>query len=154
MIPEVERNILEKIDYANKYLLIRKKYTEDHSSVWLYKKSDLMQVFKNLGLNVKYVREGACEVEQLYKNYTFKYSFVVSKNNFSIYLYIYIDGDLVEDRVSNTGSLLRYLPYNLELAENLNTGGLVLDSFPKMENYIKDHLVLLKFFVDEYKLIL
>lgn len=154
MIPEIERKILEKINYANKYLQIREKYTEERTSVWLFKKSDIIKIFDNLKIKVECITGGSYVIERAFKDYLFKYYFVISKNNFNIYLYVYVDNILLEERISNIGALLRYLPYNLELAEKLNCGGLILDSIDKFGNYIKDNIALMDEFVDEYMKIL
>ncbi|WP_313377315.1 hypothetical protein [Chishuiella sp.] len=150
MIPEKEIKILEKIDYANKFLNIRRKYMGESKSFWLFKKSDILKAFKILGYDLKYITEGAYVIDRSKENYCFEYRFVISKNNFSIYMYIYANDILLEERVSNIGTFLRYLNFNQDLAEEINTNGFILDSLDTLTNYIQDAIELLDEFIKEY----
>ncbi|GHT19121.1 hypothetical protein FACS189429_6450 [Bacteroidia bacterium] len=150
-VSDKEKHILEAMDYANKYLCIKNKYIGDGKIFWLYKKKDVLQVFKELGYNVKYITGGAYFIEKYYNNYRFDYSFVISQNNFSIYLYIYIDNVLIENRVSNMGYILKFLPYDVKLANKLNESGFVLESLDDMKNYIQDIINLFDEFINKYE---
>lgn len=152
MIPEIEIKILEKINYADKYLNIREKYSESEKSNWLFLKKDIIKIFEELKFEASYMSSGGYLIKKIYRNYLFEYCFVISKNNFSTYLYISKDGDLIQERVSNIGSFLRYIPYNKKLAEKLNAKGFVLDSKSKLKNYITDIIKLLDEFVNEYNI--
>lgn len=152
MIPEIEKKVLEKINFADKYLSIRKKYSENEKSDWLYSKNDIVHAFKGLEYNIIYLSGGVYLIKKKYRNYLFEYRFIISKNNFSTYLYIYIDGELIQERVSNIGSILRYIPYNMQQAEELNLEGFVLNTKIRLKNYLKDIIELLDEFVNEYLL--
>lgn len=152
MIPKIEIKVLEKINYADKYLKIRERYSESEKSNWLFAKKDIIDVLGQLEIDVSYTSGDGYLMKKVYENYLFEYRFVISKNNFSTYLYIYKDGDLIQERVSNIGSFLRYIPYNKKLAEALNMKGFVLDTNDKLKNYIEDIIELLDEFVYEYNI--
>jgi len=75
--------------------------------------------------------------------------FLCRRNITDIYLYIYRDKELFE-RVDNMNSILRYIPYDKEKADKLNTLGFGLNSLEDLKNYIKDLIELYDEFVDEY----
>ncbi|TGN26076.1 hypothetical protein [Empedobacter tilapiae] len=150
MIPEKEINILGRIDYANKFLHIREKYIGEGKSFWLFKKSDILKAFKTLGYDIQYVADGTYVIDRNKRNHRFEYRFVISKNNFNVYMYIYVNDILLEERISNTGSFLRYLNFNPDIAEKINENGFVLDSLDRLTNYIQDVIGLLDEFINEY----
>ena len=150
MIPQIERVIFEKIDYVTKYLHLREKYSSNGTLCWIFKKSDVLQVFDELNYKVEYIKGGAYIIKKIYDKYCFEYRFIITKNDFSIYLYIYIDDKLLKERVSNIASVLRYIPYDIELAEKINVKGVVLDTRNDLKNYLIDIISLLDEFVFEY----
>lgn len=155
-VSDKEKQILEDMDYANKYLHIGEKYVDNKGNryYWLYKKADVLQAFKELGYCVRYIAGGAYIIEKYYNNYRFDYSFVISQNNFSIYIYIYKDNVLIENRVSNMGYILKFLPYDVKLANKLNEDGFVLESLDDMKNYIRDIINLFDEFINKYEAII
>jgi len=150
MVSEKELEIFEKINFTFKYLKIRQKYKGDGKSFWLSNKTDILKAFKSLKLEVNYISGGAYVVKRKYKDYCFEYHFVISKNNFSTYTHIYVNDVLLEGRVSNIASVLRYIPYDHELAEEINVSGFLLNSIDSIMNYVNDIIRLLNEFVDEY----
>jgi hypothetical protein len=149
-VSDKEKQILENIDYASKYLHIKEKYADEGKVYWLYQKNEILQAFKELGHSIKYVRGGAYIIEKYYNNYRFEYRFVISMNNFSIYLEIYKNNAFIENQISNMGYILRFIPYNAEFAAKLNERGFILESVDNLKNYISDIISLLDEFVNEY----
>lgn len=146
MTPKIEKNILQKIDFSNRFLKIRKKFTDDGLDTPIFKKQDILEIFNQMGYNCKYVTGGAYVIEKTYKNYNFKYSFIISKNSINIYIYIYMDDNLIKDRENHTGFLLNEIPYDKSLLDH-NYG---LNSLNDLKNYIKEMIELFDDFVNEY----
>ncbi|HOY40602.1 MAG TPA: hypothetical protein PLX60_01995 [Chitinophagales bacterium] len=146
MIPEIEKRIFQKIDFCNRFLKIRKKFTDDGLDTPIFKKQDIIIIFNQIGRPCKYVIGGSYSVERVHQNYLFKYNFIISKNTINIFMYIYIDGKFLEERENHTGFLLYEIPYDKNLLEH-NYG---LNSLNDLKNYIKDMIELCDEFVNEY----
>jgi hypothetical protein len=50
MIPEIEKKVFEKISFTSKFLKIRNKFIDDGLDTPIFKKSDIIRVFSDLGL--------------------------------------------------------------------------------------------------------
>lgn len=90
MIPRIEKSILQKIDFSNRFLKIRKQFTDDGLDTPIFKKQDILNLFKQMGYLCKYITGGAYVLEKKYKDYKFEYSFIISKNSINIYIYTYM----------------------------------------------------------------
>lgn len=146
MIPEIERKIYERIHYADKILTIRNKYIDNGLDKPIYKKNEILNIFKELDFKCKYTVGGSYTIEKKYENYSFEENFVINKNAINSYIYIHVDGIFIDSRVTNMGSILRYIPYNKDLI-NQRFG---LNSLEDLKNYIQDMIGLFDEFVDEY----
>lgn len=149
MIPEIEKKILNRIDFSNKYLDITDKFVDDGLETPIFKKQDILNLFRQMGFLCKYITGGAYVVEKKYNNYKFEYRFITSKNSVDIYLSIYNKDKIIDTRVNNIGSFLRYITYNIELANKINQK-FGLNSLNDLKNYIKDMIELCDEFVNEY----
>lgn len=146
MIPEIEKKVFEKIGFTNQQLYIRKKYVDDGLDTPIFKKDEIMHLFRELNYPCQYTTGGSYKVEKKIDNYLFQCNFIISKNSVNIYYEIYINEKFIEDRVANIGSVLRHMPYDANLITN-NYG---LNSLADLRNYIKDHISLFELFVAEY----
>ncbi|HEX8577408.1 MAG TPA: hypothetical protein VF677_14045 [Flavobacterium sp.] len=149
MIPEIEKRILFKISFAEKYLSIRKEFRNDGINTPIFKKNEIITIFKELGYPCNYIVGGAYVIERQYKDYKFEYSFIISKNSVNIYLHIYKKNSYIENRVTNIGAFLRYVPYNQELAEKINAS-YGLNSLRDLKIFLYKNIALCDEFVNEY----
>lgn len=151
MIPEKEIKILKQINFSDKILKIRLEFSrEKGDTFWIFKKEDIFQAFRELGYFPKYLKGGGYLLSKNFNQYLFEYNFVVNKNNFEIYLFIYINNTLIENRIENIFYLLQYIPYDASLAERLNSQSFILETKTDFKTYIQKIISLLDEFVKEY----
>lgn len=146
MIPEIEKKIFEKIDFANKQLRIRKKYIDDGLETPIFKKNEILLIFKELNQSCKYTSGGSYLIEKKNDSYLFKCNYIITRNSVNIYYEIYSNNKFIENRVSNIGSVLRYIPYD----NSLITDNYSLNSLTDLKNFIQDHILLFEEFINEY----
>ncbi len=146
MIPDIEKKIFEKLDFMNRQLTIYKKYIDDGIDTPIFKKSEIILIFNELGFPCKYTIGGSYLIKKVISNYKFECNFIINKNSINVHYEIYYDDKFIEDRVSNIGSVLRYLPYDEMLINN----DFDLNSLNDLKNYIKEHILLFEDFVNEY----
>jgi len=153
MIPEFEKEILSKIGYTDKYLEIQCKYIDDGLNTPIFKKEDIRELFKEF--KVKFISKGSRHTySRKHNEFEFQFCVVVRKNLVDVYNYIFENGEILDNRVVNMGSILRYLPYDKTLADSLNSKGFDLNSIQDLKNYVIDMKGLFNEFVDKYVLIL
>jgi hypothetical protein len=150
MIPEIEKNIYVRIKFTDNYLSITSKFIKDGEHTPIFKKNEILNVFNDLGRPIRYIAGGAYVYRKSYENFDFELSSIITKNSPNLYIYIYKDGKLLDNRTTNIGSLLRYIPYNVELAESINTKGFGLNSLEHLKFYLREMLLLFDAFVAEY----
>src|SRR5690554_5249745 len=89
MIRELERNILLKMNYANRILAISNKYVDDGTDTPLFKKEEVKNMFHQLELKFK-SKGNRYIVTKVHKNYKFEFHYLIRRNIIYIYIYIYI----------------------------------------------------------------
>jgi hypothetical protein len=145
-IPEIEKKVIIKIDFINKLLSIYSKFIDERLEIPVFKKDEIIKIFKEIGNTCKYLTGGGYLIERNNNKFTFQCDFVISKNSVNIYYLILNDGKFIDSRVTNIGSILRYLPYDEEKL-NHNFG---LNSLEDLKKFIVDNINLFNEFVDEY----
>lgn len=153
MIPEKEKKILEEMKFSEKILRIRSEFSQEKGDTfWIFKKEDILQVFKELGYFPKYLKGGGYLLSKECNEYLFEYNFVISKNSFEIYLFIYKNNILIENRVENIFFLLQYIPFDISLTERLNSQSFILETTNDLKKYVQEIIFLLDEFVSKYVL--
>jgi hypothetical protein len=147
MIQDFEKKILIKINFADKFLSKKNKFIDNGQETPLFKKNEIVQIFKELGRPCKYIAGGAYVINKGFEDYNFELSFVMVKNSPQMYIYVYKDNKLIENGgVSNFSYILNFLEYNQNLI-NRNFG---LNSLEDLKEYIRDMIEIFNDFVDEY----
>jgi hypothetical protein len=147
MIQEFEKNILIKINFADKFLSKKNKFIENGKETPIFKKKEIIQIFGELEKPCKYIAGGAYVINKEFENYNFELSFVMVKNSPQMYLYVYRDNKLIENGgISNFSYILNFLEYNQNLI-NRNFG---LNSLEDLKIYIMDMIDIFDDFVAEY----
>lgn len=78
--------------------------------------------------------------------WSFACNFILTKATADIFYYISRSGSFLENRITNVGRLLHYLPYDESLLPrtfNLNTAD-------EVKGYLKDHIGLFEKFIAAY----
>ena len=147
MIPDFEKNILVKINFANKFLSKKNKFINNGKETSLFKKNEIVQVFKEIDKQCKYVTGGAYVINKEFNDYKFELSFVMVKNSPQMYIYVYKGNELIENGgVSNFSYALNFLEYDPDLIK----GNFGLNSLEDLKNYITDMIEIFDEFVAEY----
>lgn len=147
-IPQIEQLIFKRMNYSDRVLEICLRYIDDGKDTPTFKNTDLKKIFTIL--DRKFSNQGNRFIlKREYLNYSFDFHFLCRRNITDIYFYIYRDKELFE-RVDNMNSILRYIPYDKEKADKLNTLGFGLNSLEDLKNYVNDFIDLYDEFVDEY----
>ena len=89
-IPQIEKEIFEKVNYTDEYLIIRGKYVDDGLDTPIFKKKEILNIFKGINEDCKYITGGAYVINRKHNDYTFKCYFIISKNSINQSIYIYI----------------------------------------------------------------
>lgn len=149
MIPSIEKEIFIKINYTDKYLNIVNKYLNKGVEVPLFRKEEVKKQFDELGL--KYSNKNSSySISRIHNNFKFVFRFMIRRNITEIYMNIYENNEILDNRVSNMGSILRYIPYDAEKANVINAIGFNINDENELKAYIKDMYELFSEFVDEY----
>lgn len=146
MINELDKQILQKINFAEKYLKIGIKYIKQPEDVDLFKKKDISLIFNDLEYDFKYIKGGAYVISKELENYRFELSFNISYNIPNIYLYVYKDGELLDRGISNFSYTLNFIEFENELLNN-NFG---LNSLEDLKNYIMDITDIFNDYIKEF----
>ena len=77
------------------------KYIKHEEDVPLFKKNDILSIFKKLPYPFNYVKGGAYAISKIYENYRFDLSFVISQNYPHLYLYVYKDDEIQQRGINN-----------------------------------------------------
>ncbi len=149
-VPEMERAILDKINYANRILEIKLKYKDDGNLSALFKKAEILKIFEQLGYKPKYLQGGGYVISKHYEDYLFELNCINLKNVFDFRLSISKDGKYIENRVSGMRYILNFIPFDQELATESNSGKYGLSTLDDLKNYLNDMINLIFEFVDEY----
>lgn len=144
-IPKVENIVYSKINIIEKYLKIREKYSKLYD-IPAFKKTEIINTFKELDYKVNYIKGGAYVIERNEKEYKFQLSTVIRYNSPIFYIYIYKEEQLIGPKVTNLAFLMNYYEYDKTLI-NKSFG---LNSLDDLKKYIFDILSLFNEFVDEY----
>jgi len=146
MINELDKTILERINFSNSYLKILSKYVKNRDNIPQFKKKEVMQVFKETNYDCKYVTGGAYVISKERDNYKFDLSFVISHNSPHIYIYVYKDNNLLDRGIKNFSFTLNFLEFDRNLLNN-NFG---LNSLNDLKSYIMRMVDLFNEYVDEF----
>jgi hypothetical protein len=147
MIQEFEKNILVKINFANKFLGVKSKFINNGREIYSFTKNEIIQLFKEIQKNCKYIKGGAYVINRKFENYKFELSFVMVKNSPQMYIYVYNNNELIEDGgVSNFSYILNFLEYD----ENIINRNFGLNSVEDLKQYILDMIEIFDDFVDAY----
>ena len=147
MIQELEKNILIKINFANKFLGVKSKFINNGEERHLFTKHEIIQLFKEIQKPCKYIKGPAYVINREFENYKFELSFVMVKNSLQVYIYVYNNNELIEDGgVSNFSYILNFLEYD----ENIINRNFGLNSLEDLKQYILDMIEIFDDFVDAY----
>lgn len=93
MLPEIEKKVFEKIDFSNRLLKIRRKFVDDGLDTPIFKKDEILHIFKKINETCKYTNGGSYMIHRLKGDYRLECNFIVSKNSINIYYHIFNKGD-------------------------------------------------------------
>lgn len=147
MIQEFEKNILIKINFANKFLGVKSRFINNGGEINSFTKNEIIQLFNEIQKKCKYIKGGAYVINREFENYKFELSFVMVKNSPQMYIYVYNNNELIEDGgVSNFSYILNFLEYD----ENIINRNFGLNSLEDLKQYILDMIEIFDDFVDAY----
>lgn len=146
MIRSFEKNLLLKINFSNKFLTIKQKYTNNNCENQVFKKDEILNVFKQINIYCQYRVGGGYVIKKSYSEYDFQLMFDIKYNVPLMYFEIIKNGKFVESGLTQFASTLRELPYD----ETLLNSNFRLNTLSDLKNYIKDMIALFDEFVCEY----
>lgn len=145
-IPEIEKKIFLKIDFATRFLGAIKKYKNAGRRIPTFKKAEILNVFKQLGYPSKYNGEGCYEITKQYKDYRFLFQPIITQNTPLFYFYIYKEEKLLDWSPSLIGMALYHIPYDPEMINN----NFELKSIEELKEFLQSILEIFEDFVAEH----
>jgi len=146
MINNTDKEILKRIGFSEKFLKKNSKYVKKKESVPLFKKADIISIFKNLEHDFKYIKGGAYVISKTIDDYKFELSFVISYNVPLIYLYVYKDDEILNRGINNFSYTLNHIEYDNRLLNN----DFGLNSIEDLGNYIIDMIEIFNSYINEF----
>lgn len=146
-IPQVEKDIYIRIDFADSILKIRKKYNNDGRDHPYIKVNDVKRIFKSLMFPYEYVGENSHQIIiKEYKDYCFKINYIIKDNYVEPRYYVLKQDKLVAPEITNLYYVLNFISYNKALLNENFRINTVMD----LKNYILDIKDLCEKFTEEY----
>jgi hypothetical protein len=146
MIRDFEKNILKKIDFANRLLKEERGFIANGLDNPIFRKEEILNIFKDLSLPCKYETGGWYETEIKYKDYTFAMAIQLRKNTPLIYLNVFKSDRKIENGLTHFSHMLNYLSFDEKLINNK----FGLNSLLDLKSYINKMITLFVEFINVY----
>lgn len=150
MIRAFERTVFTEINIADRYLETTAKYTGNKIQMPAFSKKEILQMLKESGYPSEYAGQGGYVYVREADRYTFRLMFDVKNNLPLLYLTIYKDNEPEQTGITQLGSVLRYIPYNEALANEINEKGYNISSHGDFKNYVTEMALIFEDFVKLY----
>lgn len=146
MIREFEKNILNKIDFANRYLKAVSVFVSNGLDNPVFRKEEILNIFQDLGWSCKYETGGWYEIAKKYEDHAFTLDFQIRKNTPLVYVNVFKSGQRIENGLTHFSHMLNFLPYD----EKLITNSYGLNSLHDLKSYTGKMIQLFEEFVNTY----
>lgn len=146
MLTDNEKKIFDRINFVERYLNLRSKFINNGSIVPTFNKKEILKTLEDLGYKSQYLSQGYYEYKKSYNEYTFQFLPKITRNIPLIYLNIFKDDEILDNRVTNLGSVLKYISYD----PNMINPRFRINSLDELKEYLKRMLEIYEDFVAEY----